>query len=46
MPHERRHFVRVSFDARALLATPNHTSIAHVQDLSLKSALIPPPAQE
>ena len=45
MPHERRHFVRVSFDARALLATPNDTFSVHVQDLSLKGALITAPAQ-
>ena len=45
MPHERRHFVRVSFDARALLATPNDTFSVHGQDLSLKGALITAPAQ-
>ena len=45
MPHERRHFVRVSFDARALLTTPNDTFSVHVQDLSLKGALITAPAQ-
>ena len=33
MPHERRHFVRVSFDARALLANPNDTLSVNVKDL-------------
>lgn len=44
MPYERRHFVRVSFDAPALLATPTDTSSVHVHDLSLKGALITAPA--
>ena len=45
MPHERRHFVRVSFDAPAQLATPHDTFNVHVLDLSLKGALITAPAQ-
>ena len=45
MPYERRHFVRVHFDAPALLATPTATFSVHVQDLSLKGALITTPAQ-
>lgn len=45
MPYERRHFIRVSFDAPALLATPTDTFSVHVQDLSLKGALLTVPAQ-
>ena len=45
MPYERRHFVRVSFDAPALLATATDTFSVHVLDLSLKGALITVPAQ-
>lgn len=45
MPHERRHFVRVSFDAPALLTTSSNAFSVHVQDLSLKGALIVAPAQ-
>lgn len=44
MPYERRHFVRVSFDAPALLATATDTFSVHVSDLSLKGALITVPA--
>jgi hypothetical protein len=44
MPYERRHFVRVSFDAPALLATATDTFSVHVLDLSLKGALITVPA--
>ena len=44
MPYERRHFVRVSFDAPAQLATPHGTFSVHVLDLSLKGALITAPA--
>lgn len=40
MPHERRHFVRVAFDAPALLTTALGASSVHVQDLSLKGALL------
>ena len=43
MPYERRHFVRVSFDAPAQLATPHGTFSVHVLDLSLKGALITVP---
>ena len=45
MPHERRHFVRVSFDAPALLTTATDAFSVHVLDLSLKGALIMAPAQ-
>ncbi len=45
MPHERRHFVRVSFDAPALLTTATEAFSVHVLDLSLKGALIVAPAQ-
>lgn len=45
MPHERRHFVRVSFDAPALLTTSIDAFSVHVLDLSLKGALIMAPAQ-
>jgi hypothetical protein len=45
MPHERRHFVRVSFDAPALLTTATDAFSVHVLDLSLKGALITAPAQ-
>ena len=44
MPHERRHFVRVIFDAPALLTTSSNAFSVHVQDLSLKGALIVAPA--
>ena len=45
MPHERRHFVRVGFDAPALLTTATAAFSVHVLDLSLKGALIMVPAQ-
>lgn len=45
MPHERRHFVRVSFDAPALLTTSREAFSVHVLDLSLKGALITVPVQ-
>lgn len=45
MPHERRHFVRVGFDAPALLTTATDAFSVHVMDLSLKGALIMAPAQ-
>ncbi|MFY3385181.1 PilZ domain-containing protein [Paracidovorax sp. MALMAid1276] len=45
MPHERRHFVRVGFDAPALLTTATDAFSVHVLDLSLKGALIVAPAQ-
>lgn len=45
MPHERRHFVRVGFDAPALLTTAAHAYSVHVQDLSLKGALLMAPAE-
>lgn len=40
MPHERRHYIRVTFDAPALLTTGRGTYSAHVLDLSLKGALV------
>ena len=45
MPHERRHFVRVGFDATALLTTASDAFSVHVMDLSLKGALLRVPAQ-
>lgn len=45
MPHERRHFVRVSFDAPALLTTSTDAFSVHVLDLSLKGALIMTPPE-
>jgi hypothetical protein len=45
MPHERRHFVRVGFDAPALLTTATDAFSVHVLDLSLKGALVVAPAQ-
>jgi hypothetical protein len=43
MPHERRHFVRVGFEAPALLTTATDAFSVHVQDLSLKGALVTAP---
>jgi len=40
MPHERRHFIRVTFDAPARLATADQTLSVHILDLSLKGALV------
>ena len=40
MPHERRHYIRVTFDAPAQLTTAHSTYSAHVLDLSLKGALV------
>ena len=40
MPHERRHYIRVTFDAPAQLTTASNTYSAHVHDLSLKGALV------
>lgn len=45
MPHERRHFVRVTFDAPALLTTASNAFSVHVLDLSLKGALLTAPVQ-
>ena len=45
MPHERRHFVRVGFDAQALLTTATGAYRVHVLDVSLKGALVMAPAQ-
>jgi len=45
MPHERRHFVRVGFDAPALLTTATEAFSVHVMDVSLKGALVRAPAQ-
>lgn len=45
MPHERRHFVRVGFDAPALLTTGTGAFSVHVLDLSLKGALVQLPAE-
>lgn len=44
MPHERRNFTRVLFDAPALLTTGTGTFEVHVLDLSLKGALVEVPA--
>ena len=40
MPHERRHYIRVTFDAPAKLTTASSTFSAQVLDLSLKGALV------
>ncbi|WCM90254.1 PilZ domain-containing protein [Acidovorax sp. NCPPB 3576] len=40
MPHERRHYVRVAFDAPALLTTGLGTFDVKVLDLSLQGALL------
>lgn len=40
MPHERRHYVRVQFDAPALLTIATAAFSVHVLDLSLKGALV------
>lgn len=40
MPYERRHFVRVGFDAPALLVTGMGSFTVHVLDLSLRGALV------
>ena len=40
MPHERRHFVRVHFDAPAQLISADAAHTVHVLDLSLKGALL------
>ncbi len=45
MPHERRHFVRVGFDAPALLTTATDAFSVHVLDLSLKGALLVAPVK-
>jgi hypothetical protein len=45
MSHERRHFVRVSFDAPAQLTTARDAFTVMVQDLSLKGALVVAPDQ-
>lgn len=44
MPYERRHFIRVGFDAPAQLATAAHVLGVQVLDLSLKGALVIVPA--
>lgn len=44
MPHERRHFTRVLFNAPALLTTGSGTFEVRVMDLSLKGALVQRPA--
>ena len=44
MPHERRHFIRVGFDAPAQLITPTAMVVVQVLDLSLKGALVIVPA--
>jgi hypothetical protein len=44
MPHERRHFVRVSFDAPALLTTAHGAFSVHVVDVSLNGALLTAPS--
>ncbi|NMM75253.1 pilus assembly protein PilZ [Acidovorax sp. SRB_14] len=40
MPYERRHFIRVLFEAPAQLAMPSGTRRTQVLDLSLKGALV------
>ena len=40
MSHERRHFVRVAFDAPAFLATPSALIEVEVVDLCFKGALV------
>lgn len=45
MPYERRHFVRVNFDAPALLTTGQGAYSVQVLDLSLKGALVLLPAE-
>lgn len=45
MPHERRHFIRVGFDAAALLTIASDAFNVRVLDLSLKGALIMAPPQ-
>lgn len=40
MPYERRHFIRISFDAPARLTTVDSSLKVFVQDLSLKGALV------
>lgn len=44
MPHERRHFVRVGFEAPALLTTATAAYSVQVLDLSLRGALLMAPA--
>jgi len=44
MPHERRHYVRVGFEAPALLTTATAAYSVQVLDLSLKGALLMAPA--
>lgn len=40
MAHERRHFIRVNFDAPATLSTTKGVFTVHIEDLSLKGALV------
>lgn len=40
MPHERRHFIRVLFDAPAHLTMAHGTALVRVLDMSLRGALI------
>ena len=40
MPYERRHFIRVLFQAPGWLSTDNHSLSVQVLDLSLKGALV------
>ncbi len=40
MPHERRHYIRVTFDAPAELTTGEGAYSVHILDLSLKGALV------
>lgn len=44
MPYERRHFVRVGFEAPALLTTATEAYSVQVLDVSLKGALLMAPA--
>lgn len=45
MPYERRHYVRVHFDAPALLTTQRDAFSVQVLDLSLKGALVRMPVE-
>lgn len=46
MPYERRHFIRVLFEAPAVLNTDSDSLPVQVLDLSLKGALVLAPALE
>ncbi|MDD2846662.1 MAG: PilZ domain-containing protein [Rhodoferax sp.] len=46
MPYERRHFIRVLFEAPAVLSSADESVPVQVLDLSLKGALVLAPALE